>query len=394
MKLLMVTHYFDSHQGGIELVAEKIFRGLIERKCEVVWAAANVSAAPAIETCGGVLPLKTWNIVEQIAGLPLPVPGLGALKNIYSHVGRADIVLLHDCLYLSNIAAFLFARIRGVPVMIIQHIGIVPYRNLLLDAIMKLSNTFVTRPMLASAQQVVFISQNTARYFATVSFRNPPALVFNGVDTEMFRPLREGEDKGVIRDHLGLPRKGRVVLFVGRFVEKKGISVMKRMANLRPDWTWAFAGFGPLDPGSWKAANVRVLSHMRGSSMAALYRACDLLVLPSVGEGFPLVVQEAFASGLPVVCGAETLEADPEIRPFARGVPIYANDNDRTAREFLTAIDEVLDLEAQSEEIPQARHAFAAARYSWHHATEQYLELASRLIPTLRPHDADEEASE
>ena len=278
--------------------------------------------------------------------------------------------------------------------MIIQHIGIVPYRSLLLNAIMKLSNTLVTRPMLASAQQVVFISHNTARYFAPVKFRNPPALVFNGVDTEMFHPLREGEDKRAIRDHLGLPREGRIVLFAGRFVEKKGISVMKRMVDLRPDWTWAFAGCGPLDPGSWEAANVRVLSRMRGSSMAALYRACDLLVLPSVGEGFPLVVQEAFASGLPVVCGAETLEADPEIRSFARGIPIYADDNDRTAREFLTAIDDVLDTEAESKEKSQARHAFAAVRYSWQNATERYLELASRLIPALRPHTADEEASE
>jgi hypothetical protein len=56
MKFLMVTHYFDSHQGGIELVAEKIFRGLEREQCEVVWAAANVSAAPAYG--GGAKPYR------------------------------------------------------------------------------------------------------------------------------------------------------------------------------------------------------------------------------------------------------------------------------------------------------------------------------------------------
>jgi hypothetical protein len=46
------------------------------------------------------------------------------------------------------------------------------------------------------------------------------------------------------------------ILFVGRFVEKKGSRVMRSMVELHPDWTWAFADWGPLDPTSWNAANV------------------------------------------------------------------------------------------------------------------------------------------
>lgn len=388
MKLLMVTHYFGSHRSGIELVAERLFHGLVSRHCEVVWAAANVTAPPSEDGCGAALPLKTWNAVEKITGLPFPVPSVGALKELRSCVGRAEIVLLHDCLYLSNIAAFLRARTLGVPVIIVQHIGMVPYRNLLLRGVMRLANELVTRPMLKSAQQVIFISQNTARYFASVPFRQPPALVFNGVDAAMFRPLREGEDKEAIRERFGLPRQGIVVLFVGRFVEKKGISAMRRMVEKRPDWTWAFAGWGSLDPTGWSAANVRVFPHLRGAPMATLYRACDFLVLPSTGEGFPLVVQEALASGLPVVCGADTLAADHTLREFVQGVPVYPGDDDRTAREFLHAIDEFLHSDAKTNS-PAERHAFAASRYSWQAATERYLEIASRLVPLGAPQPAE-----
>lgn len=380
MKVLMITHYFDSHQGGVELVAGKLFRRLLHSQCEIVWAAANVSAAPGEVPAGSTLALNTWNGVEDMIGLPFPVPGIRALRDIFSLVRRAEIVLLHDCLYLSNIAAFLCARYRGVPVMIVQHIGLVPYRNILLMAIMKMANALITRPMLASAQQVVFISRITARYFASVNFRNPPAFIFNGVDAEIYRPLEEGERKEVIRDSLGLPLEGRVVLFVGRFVEKKGIPIMKHMVGMRPGWTWVFAGSGPLDPGGWKAPNVRVFSNLRGPSMALLYRACDLLVLPSVGEGFPLVIQEALASGLPVVCGDETLLADSALGKFVEGAPVFLGDDERTATRFLAAIEESLASNAES---ARSRRDFAVQNYSWDRATRQYLEIMSRLLPQV-----------
>ena len=114
--------------------------------------------------------------------------------------------------------------------------------------------------------------------------------------------------------------------------------------------------------------------------MAPLYRACDLFVLPSVGEGFPLVLQEAVASGLPVVCGEETVNADPAVKAFARGVPVYAGDDDRTAREFLSAVDELVNSGGQEDKSAERRD-FAVSRYSWQNAVERYMEIASRLAP-------------
>ncbi|MGZ4815180.1 MAG: glycosyltransferase family 4 protein [Terriglobales bacterium] len=377
IRILMVTHYYDSHQGGIELVARNLFDGLTQRKFEVEWAAADVSSPPVAADFGSALPLKSWNAVEKAIGVPFPVPSPSAAGKLRAAMKRVDVVLLHDCLYLTNITAFILARLRGVPVIIVQHIGMVPYKNPMLKLLMKLANVFVTRPMLARASQVVFISDITRRYFGSVSFRVPPMTIFNGVDTEIFHPVQSAEEKIAVRQKLGLPLEGRVVLFVGRFVEKKGLRILKEMTASEPAITWAFAGRGPLDPAGWNFANARVYSELRGEGIAELYRASDILVLPSTGEGLPLVLQEALASGLPIVCSDETVTADRELARFVRGVAL-SEDASASGNNFLAAIRELLSQPAPAE-AARARHEFVRDRYSWRHAVDQYSTLIASL---------------
>jgi glycosyltransferase involved in cell wall biosynthesis len=99
-------------------------------------------------------------------------------------------------------------------------------------------------------------------------------------------------------------------------------------------------------------------------------------------------VQEALASGLPVVCGTETLEADPELGTLVQGIPIYANDDRRTASECLFAIESAVKSNAQSSNVSEMRHAFAATHYSWQYAINRYVELASHVMPAKRNPEA------
>jgi glycosyltransferase involved in cell wall biosynthesis len=394
MKILMASHYFASHKGGVEIVAEALFHAFTDNGLEVVWMAGDATPPPEPLEKSRTVSLPVFNFVEEKIGLPFPIPKIGALRKILREVGNSDILILHDCLYLSNIVAFLAARWRGIPTIIIQHIGFIPYENFILNAGMRIANATVTRPMLSRATQVVFISETTRKFFGQLRFRHTPEVIFNGVHTDLFRKLEGSETIPTLRREYGLPEDGTVILFVGRFVEKKGIPAMQRMVNLRPDWTWVFAGWGALDPASWNASNVRVFSNLRGPSMAALYRCCDLLVLPSCGEGFPLVVQEALASGIPVVCGEETLGADPAMGEFVKGAPVFLGDDDRTAHEFLSAIGDPLAGSAELSHKSEERRAFAVSRYSWHRAAERYMEIISRLVPQTASNAVEAEASE
>ena len=221
-------------------------------------------------------------------------------------VRDADVVHLHDCLYLPNLAAYVAARLARRPVIVTQHVGMVPYRNPVLRALLFLAYRMLGRIVLGGARQVVFVSESVRSYFnGFVRFRAPPLLVPNGVDTSVFRPA-DAALRARLREKLGVLPGQPLLLFVGRFVEKKGLPVLRELAARLGHARWVFAGWGPLDPERWEQPNVTVLRDLSSHDLVPLYQAADLLVLPSTGEGFPLVVQEAMSCGTPVITGEDT----------------------------------------------------------------------------------------
>ena len=72
---------------------------------------------------------------------------------------------------------------------------------------------------------------------------------------------------------------------MGRFVEKKGLRILKLLAQQRPGVHFALLGQGPIDPCEWGLMNVHVLGQQPQRLIADLYRASDMLLLPSVGTG-------------------------------------------------------------------------------------------------------------
>lgn len=374
LRILMVSHYFEERRGGIEIVAAALARELTAAGFEVTWLAVGTGAAGGGDGACRRRGLPASGLAEALLKVPYPIPYPSAWRAISAEAARSDVVLAHDALYLTSVAARFAARTHRKPFVVVQHIGAVPYRSRILRTIMEVANRMIAAPLLGSADQVVFISQLVQRYFAGLGWRRPPALIFNGVDTEVFSPAPDASAVALARRALDLPTDGPVALFVGRFVEKKGLAVLERLARDRADVTFAFAGQGPLDPGTWGLSNVRTYRSLSGRSLAPLYRASNLLVLPSVGEGFPLVVQEALACGLPVLCGADTAQADQRAARFLQGVAVDMTQPEATAGNFSAAMGRLL-AHSQSEAERRGRFEFAKASYSWRASGEAYAQL-------------------
>ena len=68
---------------------------------------------------------------------------------------------------------------------------------------------------------------------------------------------------------------------------------------------------------------VRFVGHVPDDELPDLYRAADVFVMPSTGEGFGIVFLQALASGLPVMGGDGEGSRDP-LRDGADGALVTA----------------------------------------------------------------------
>lgn len=373
-RLLLVTHYYPAHGGGIEMVAGEIAtRLLASGRFHIEWHASNSDCAPSVPGLT-TRPAWAWNCVERKLGIPYPIWSPAAMLRLAKAVYRSDSIHIHDALYLANVTAAWLAIWLQKRLVITQHIGVIPYRNLALRLLHGIANRWVAVPVLRRSQVATFVSPVVQAYFEDLAGGLPRArLVPNGVDHQLFRPPFDELERRSSRAELDANNDRPAILFVGRHVERKGLELVESLARSTPDWIWYLIGEGPIDPDDWDLPNVKALGRMGQTQLAGFYRACDILVLPSVGEGFPLVVQEAMSCGLMPAVDIEVAAAGEIPDGLILSESVMHED---AADRWLELMSAFIEQPPSARQMQSDRIAeFARKAWSWHRVATEFESL-------------------
>ncbi|MFJ5768869.1 glycosyltransferase family 4 protein [Psychrobacillus sp. NPDC093180] len=164
-----------------------------------------------------------------------------------------------------------------------------------------------------------FLISNAKGYFSP-SKSSDDFLVYYGADREQiyrypFTSLKredilneviQADEKSVLKKQLNIQEE-KVVLSVGRFIHGKGFDVLLNACNeIGKDIGVYIVGGNPTDEyvklkNKYNLTNVHFIGFKTKEELKNYYKAADLFVLPTRGDVWGLVINEAMCHGLPVI---------------------------------------------------------------------------------------------
>ncbi|OLB74405.1 MAG: D-inositol-3-phosphate glycosyltransferase [Actinobacteria bacterium 13_2_20CM_2_71_6] len=379
--------------GGMNVYIVEVARRLAQAGVEVeVFTRATSRDLPAcVEMAPGVL-VRHVNSgpLEGLAKEDLPAQLCAFTHGVLrAEAARAPgwYELIHSHYWLSGQVGWLAKDRWGVPLVHPAHtLAKVKNRQLAFgDTPEPLARVIGEEQVVAEADRLVANTPTEAREL--VDLYGAPiervSVVAPGVDLDRFTPASFGCEtvvRAAARRRLGLPERGYVIAFVGRIQPLKAPDVLLRAAARLPRevldrLTLAIVGgnsgsgldLARLAGELGIAERVRFLPPQSRERLPELYRAADLVAVPSYNESFGLVALEAQACGTPVVAAAVG-GLVTAVRDGVSGVLVDGHDPADWAR----VLGGLLDVPGRRAEL--ARGATAHARqFSWNQTAANLL---------------------
>lgn len=233
-------------------------------------------------------PVFFMNFINKV------VPCLATYDAVLAHSFSGALMAWHN--YLKN----------GTPFYVTWHgsdIHTHPWRNpMILDD---------TRSIMRAAECNFFVSRALLEVSDKITDAARKEVLYNGVSNDFCR--YEDERRAMLRAAHGLLEGCKTVAFVGNLVAVKNVLVLRPLFDRIRELYNGELSFWVIGDGkmrdqvedSLKGLDVRFFGNVVASDMPDLMNCIDVLVLPSVNEGLPLVCLEAIRSGANVV-GADT----------------------------------------------------------------------------------------
>ena len=208
---------------------------------------------------------------------------------------RPDVVHIH------NIGPGMFAplvRLMGLPVVLTYHSP--NYEHSKWSAPARWLLRQCEKISLRFSNRVIFVNRHQMEKCGAL---DKSVFIPNGID-----PVTRSESTSFLEKHDITP--GQYLLAVGRLTPEKGLEYLVEAANRLPQVTQVVIAGASDHDSTYRQLLVKLDTENKviftgfttGEDLRQLYSHARCFVLPSVNEGFPMVLLEAMAYGLPILC--------------------------------------------------------------------------------------------
>lgn len=248
-----------------------------------------------------------------------PIKDIKSLWNTYLFLKKEQPQIVHTHTPKAGIVGMLAAKLAGVPHRLHTVAGLplmetTGVKRKILDFVEKLTYSSATKVYPNSKGLYDFILQNN--YTDKTKLKVIGNGSSNGIDTFYFSPDQITEvQKELLRKELDIWVSDFVFIFVGRLVGDKGInelvkafSLISKMKNLKQNPKLLLVGPLETDLDPLHSETLKEIEDNRNiiitgfqKDVRPYFAISDALAFPSYREGFPNVVMQAGAMGLPSI---------------------------------------------------------------------------------------------
>ncbi len=371
MHILFLNHFFYPYFAGTEKHMFELGKRLAKKHDITVLTAQLKGTKEKEEICGMNIIRTPAKIYEWAPHpIPPPVPVMPRLAiNVKQYAANADIVHIHNRFIfgpkygeiVKNLGKKLCITIHNA-----RPIGI----DFLSDMFGQFYDDFFGKRLMNMCDGVIGVSKNTLKMTIPKDYKGKTAVIYNGVDSRVFKPKKQSEWKKEIGDNK------KIILTNARLVPQKGVKyLVEAMAHIK-DAKLVIFGRGILKEELEKKAKesdadvLFMTERISDKSLVDLYAAADIFVLPSLFEPCSLVLLEAMACGKAIV--ATNIGGNPElIEERKSGLLVSAGESNA----ITNAVNTLLQDKRLARKLGENARARVEKKFTWEETTKKVEEF-------------------
>jgi len=326
---------------------------------------------------------------EYVEGFYIHRIGIPRMGTLILKVGGLTLFTLDLCILLKKMQPHIIHAqgiLMGLPCLICKKLLKIPFVVMSQGSDVYgywFYKSLISRLVLKNADAVIALTEDMKKQMLKIHSREI-SIIPNGVEIETFSAITREE----ARRTLGIDAHEKILLYVGRLHPAKGVRYLVKAMDIIKNYYGDNVKLIIVGDGEQRDYLLRLtrklnlenyiifVGEVPHRNIPIYLKAADVLILPSLREGFPLIILEAMTAGLPII--ATRVGGVPEIiKDYENGFVVGPMSPHQIAEKCLLLLkDEKLRKKISKNNIEKAKE------FSWEKVTQNlerlYLTLLKR----------------